>query len=161
MIPSGWVGEVHAEMVPLPSARTTSTDLAEVMASPLYRAVPPELLLDGLELVAGEVGTAGVVLRYRATTNERLSLRVTRLLLRTRPENRTVSGGTRTLVVDGRYALVNDVYPPGPVAGLGSDSAFRPYSIIVTMGAGELVTTVHGTGYDEPTLIAIAKAMVP
>ncbi len=170
LIPPLWEGETVSEVVPLPSGMelvplppgmVISDDPAVVRTTPLYRDVPPELLVGDLELVRAEVGNLGVVLSFGSASNRDLSLQVTRFALTTRPENRRVFGGTRTAVVGGRYLLINDSYPPGPVAGLPPGSESRPYRILLTAGAGGVVAEVAGVGYDEATLIEIAKAMVP
>lgn len=161
LIPPGWEGEATSEVLPLPEGMIVTSDPAEVPRSPLYRAVPDHLLRGDLGLVSAEAGTVGVVLSFRSATDPNLSLMVVRRAPTTLPENRRVFGGTRTLVVDGRYVIVNDSYPPGPVAGLPPGSEFRPYRITVLAGAGGVMAMVQGVGYDEATLIEIAKVLVP
>lgn len=161
LIPPLWEGETISEVVPLPAGMVVSDDPAVVATSPLYRAVPSELLIGDLALVRAEAGTLGVVLNFDSATDENLSLQVLRLARTALPENRRVYGGTRTAIVEGRYLLVNDSYPPGPVRGLPPGSESRPYRIIVTAGAGGVVVEVEGIGYDEETLVEIAKVMVP
>lgn len=161
LIPPLWEGETTSEVVPLPSGMVVSADPAVVSTSPLYRAVPPELLRGDLTLVRAEAGTVGVVLNFDSASDDNLSLQIVRLARTTQPENRRIYGGTRRAIVEGRYVLVDDSYPPGPIRGLPPGSESRPYRIIVTAGAGGLVVEVEGIGYDEATLIEIAKAMVP
>lgn len=161
LIPAGWEGEVTSDVLDAPPAGTPTVDPAEVVASPMYRGVPRELLRDDLALTYSEAGSAGVVLQFRSPSNEHLSLEVVRLRQAYRPQNEFVTGGTRTAVVDGRYAIVQDTYPPGPVRGLPPGSESRPYRTVVTMGAGGVVVRVTGVGYDEASLIEIARVMVP
>ncbi len=111
LIPAGWEGEVVSDVLDVPAAGTPSTGLAEVRASPMYREVPPPLLYGDLALVRGEAGTGGVALELRSPSNEHLSLRVVRLQPAYRPQNKVVTGGTRTTVTDGRYALLWESYP--------------------------------------------------
>ena len=113
LIPAGWTGETTSEVIPIPPSPPETDDRAQALASPLYREVPPQLLVAGLELVYAEGGARGVVLSFGAPGIDHLSLRVVRQLQTERPENRVVSGGARTFIVDWRYTMVNDMYPPG------------------------------------------------
>ncbi len=161
LIPLGWEGEVVSDVLETAAVGTPTIDLADVRASPMYREIPPQLLRDDLALVRGEAGTAGVVLEFRSPSNEHLSLTVTRLRPSYRPQNEFVSGGTRTSVVDGRYVIAWESYPPGPVRGLPPGSESRPYRRFVTMGLDDVIVQVTGVGYDEATLIESASTMVP